>query len=406
MRRTDLFAARTLRTANSATTRPQRDYRADGIQSSVSSNRRRALWTGLARMDEFLQPSGFAQRDTGNLSGGRQHAPGPGSADGSIVRTIRSCDRALGPRFGQPVVPGGYAWWYVDAISDDGAQGLTIIAFIGSVFSPYYAWSRKHGSGDPLAHCALNVALYGRKANRWSCTERGRDASYRDVALSDFNIGPSSLCWDGNALTIRIDEITVPIPKRIRGSVKVFPEALCDRSFVLDAEGKHRWTPIAPCARVEVNLSHPQLRWSGKGYLDSNNGDAPLEQAFQSWTWSRAATAAGTAVLYDVKQRSGNEVSLAMAFSPSGEIKTINAPPVRALPSTLWRIPRATRADPEHQPAVVKTLEDTPFYARSIVSTRLAGETVVAIHESLSLDRFKSAWVQTLLPFRMPRFRR
>ncbi len=35
---------------------------------------------------------------------------------------------------------GGYAWWYVDALSDDGRHGLTLIAFIGSVFSPYYAW--------------------------------------------------------------------------------------------------------------------------------------------------------------------------------------------------------------------------------------------------------------------------
>jgi hypothetical protein len=36
---------------------------------------------------------------------------------------------------------GGYIWWYVDALSDDGVHGLTMIAFIGSVFSPYYAWS-------------------------------------------------------------------------------------------------------------------------------------------------------------------------------------------------------------------------------------------------------------------------
>jgi carotenoid 1,2-hydratase len=30
----------------------------------------------------------------------------------------------------------------------------------------------------------------------------------------------------------------------------------------------------------------------------------------------------------------------------------------------------------------------------------------VAMHESLSLDRFRSAWVQLLLPFRMPRIAR
>ncbi|NBO88372.1 MAG: carotenoid 1,2-hydratase, partial [Betaproteobacteria bacterium] len=34
------------------------------------------------------------------------------------------------------VPSGGYLWWYVDAMSDDGQFGLTLIAFVGSVFSP------------------------------------------------------------------------------------------------------------------------------------------------------------------------------------------------------------------------------------------------------------------------------
>ena len=31
---------------------------------------------------------------------------------------------------------GGYVWWYVDALSDNGDNGITLIAFLGSVFSP------------------------------------------------------------------------------------------------------------------------------------------------------------------------------------------------------------------------------------------------------------------------------
>ena len=45
------------------------------------------------------------------------------------------------------VAPNGYAWWYIDAFSERPPQyGLTIIAFIGSVFSPYYKLS---GRGRP-----------------------------------------------------------------------------------------------------------------------------------------------------------------------------------------------------------------------------------------------------------------
>jgi carotenoid 1,2-hydratase len=37
------------------------------------------------------------------------------------------------------------------------------------------------------------------------------------------------------------------------------------------------------------------------------------------------------------------------------------------------------------------------------VSAQLLGEAVHAGHESLSLARFRTRWVQMLLPFRMPR---
>ena len=70
--------------------------------------------------------------------------------------------RDAGPCFDQAVDPGGYAWWYIDAVSDDRRHGLTVIAFVGSVFSPYYAWT---GRRDPLNHCAVNVALYGPRAS-------------------------------------------------------------------------------------------------------------------------------------------------------------------------------------------------------------------------------------------------
>ena len=77
-----------------------------------------------------------------------------------------------GLRFDAPLAAGGYIWWYLDALSDDEAHALTLIAFVGSVFSPYYAWARQRGAADPVNHCALNVGLYGRRAARWSMTER------------------------------------------------------------------------------------------------------------------------------------------------------------------------------------------------------------------------------------------
>jgi carotenoid 1,2-hydratase len=308
-------------------------------------------------------------------------------------------DRGLG--FAQAVAPGGYAWWYVDALSDDGRNALTLIAFVGSVFSPYYARARKRQEGDPLHYCALNVALYGGEGKRWALTERGRAVVRRTHdALA---IGPSMLAWDGSALTIDIDEVTAPLPSRIRGRVRLHPRALVDRTFALDAAQRHRWSPLAPDARVEVALERPALRWAGAGYLDSNAGDAPLENAFSGWHWSRAHRAGGSSVLYDVVRRDGGHVSLALQFDSAGGIRAFSPPPVAPLPQTGWRVARATRSEVESAAKVLTTLEDTPFYARSLISAHLHGAPVTAVHESLSLDRFRSGWVQMLLPFRMPR---
>lgn len=212
------------------------------------------------------------------------------------------------------------------------------------------------------------------------------------------------MSWDGNALTVWIDEVTVPVPGRIRGTVRLHPEVLTGHAVPLDGEGRHRWFPLAPSARVEVELERPALCWSGTGYLDGNAGDEPLEEGFREWDWSRARLRdGGSAVLYEVVRRSGERRPLALRFDHTGDVQAFEPPPPVQLPTTLWRVARCTRADPGPPPRVLQTLEDTPFYARSLLGTRLLGEPVRAVHESLSLERFRQAWVRLLLPFRLPR---
>lgn len=310
--------------------------------------------------------------------------------------------------------PGGYAWWYLDALSDDGQCGLTLIAFIGSVFSPYYAWARKRGKGvaDPLNHCALNVALYARPGSSqpkgWAMTERGRKSVQRSA--SSLVIGPSSITWRNDVLHVAINERTVPWGNAIRGEVRLYPSSQrLSKSYPLDAAGRHQWCPIAPYASVEVDLEQPRLSWAGRGYLDSNWGERALAEDFIRWDWSRAALNGRTAVLYDATRRDGTELSLAMEFDKGGQAKKFSPPPLVDLPATSWLLARSTRGDKTghtDQPSdtrVDQTLEDSPFYARSILQTQLLGEQVLAIHETLSLARWVEPVVQAMLPFRMPR---
>lgn len=284
-----------------------------------------------------------------------------------------------------------------------------MIVFVGSVFSPYYA---ALGRKDPEHHVAVNCALYG-DTKGWCMTERGRDSL--DRSATHLAIGPSRMTWqEDGTLTLSLNEITAPLPRRMRGTIRVFCQGLNPVTFPLDDAGRHRWRPIAPRARVSVDLETPALSWEGTAYVDTNAGDEPMQRAFQYWDWSRSPLPDGrTAVLYDITARpEGSDRLLALAFNPDGSHSVLESPaPRHPLPrGTIWRVRRGIRSesglgDPARDalPRVVETLEDTPFYTRNVVDHTVAGHRVEGMHESIDLDRLASRWVPLLLPFRMPR---
>lgn len=247
------------------------------------------------------------------------------------------------------------------------------------------------------------MALYG-TPSAWAMTERGR----RDIAVTPerFEIGPSQMRWDGAALVIEIDEHCMPGLQPLRGTVRVTPDVRVDHEVILDTKSQHRWRPFAPSARVEVTLRRPTLEWSGRGYFDSNNGDAPLESGFSRWNWSRASIGADTLVLYDAQRRDGTKLTLARIFKTDGTTQDVPAPPPAELKRGLWGVARSTRADAGSTPRLVRALEDAPFYTRSEIAATLLGTQTHGVQESLDLDRFSKRWVQVLLPFRMPRLTR
>jgi carotenoid 1,2-hydratase len=274
-----------------------------------------------------------------------------------------------------------------------------VIAFIGSVFSPWYAWARRRGPAPAIDHCAMNVVLYGAGGKRWAMTERGSAAVHRSPR--ELAIGRSRMAWDGAALTIEVDEVTAPIPSRIRGTIRLIPAAVAGHVVSLDAGGCHGWSPIAPRARVEVALSHPGRSWRGDAYFDSNWGTRALERDFSSWTWARAPMGDGAAVIYDVARRDGTDLAVALRYGADGGAAPFTAPPMVAMRRSFWGLPRVTRS--ESTARVTQTLEDAPFYGRAVVGARWLGQDLTAMHENLSLDRFDTPWMRLMLPFKAPR---
>ena len=373
----------------------------DGLRRDVPRDGRRALRADHGRPLRGVQAAGLGDGAPQRHAGGGIVPPGAGRADGHGLGPARGRAADGGPRFDGHVEPGGYEWWYVDGVSHDGSHAITVIAFVGSVFSPYYAWS---GRESPEDHVSINVCLYGPRrpwpTSHWAMTERDSADLERDER--HFRVGPSEMRWDDGVLTVEFDERAVPLPLRLKGTLRLRPHATNAVAHRI-AEG-HQWRPIAPTADIEVEVSSLGIEWRGHGYHDTNHGKEGLEDAFRHWNWSRATRpGGGAAILYDVVPRAEDAHTIALRFDRDGRCETFDPPPLQALRRGLWGMTRAIQCDEGTTPRIERVMEDAPFYTRAAVRSRLMGEDVLSVHESLDGDRFGSAWVKGLLPFRMPR---
>lgn len=232
-------------------------------------------------------------------------------------------------------------------------------------------------------------------------TERGRTA-VRQTA-DTFQVGPSQMHWDGTDLLIDIDEISTPHGQRIRGRVRLSPEAVTDAEVPLDSNGGHVWRPFAPNARISVDLARPGWRWQGHGYLDANFGTAALEDDFSYWTWARLPLRDGTAAFYDARRRDGSDLSVALKFHRDGRVEPLEPPPLQPMARSLWTVRRQARSDAGTVARQVKPMLDAPFYTRSAIRARIHGEETVGVHEALDLNRFANPLLKFMLAVRVPR---
>ncbi|MEL6466501.1 MAG: carotenoid 1,2-hydratase [Pseudomonadota bacterium] len=275
---------------------------------------------------------------------------------------------------------------------------MSVIGFIGSVFSPWYRWS---GRKNPQNHVCINVATYG-KGGRFTMTDRGTSA-LRQTA-SRFQVGPSMMRWVDNHLVIDIDEISSPpLISRIRGQIRVLPTAITDVELPLTNDDAHIWRPFAPRARIAVDIDRPGWQWAGEGYFDANFGTRALEEDFSYWTWGRYPTGRGATCFYDATRRDGSELAAAFHFEKDGQAKNIPLPPKAPMRRSLWAVKRETRGDAGAKARQVQNMLDAPFYSRSAVETTLGGERTTGVHEALDLTRFRSPLLKPILAVRVPR---
>ncbi|MCR9163027.1 MAG: carotenoid 1,2-hydratase [Nannocystaceae bacterium] len=244
----------------------------------------------------------------------------------------------------------------------------------------------------------MNAVLYRPGGGAWSLTEARPQSIERRADV--FALSGSRIERDADTLTVHLDERTAPWGRALRGRVRIDLLAGAPSPFTLDQHGDHHWWPLGARARAEVELDAPAVRFRGSAYHDCNFGRVPLEDSFDSWNWSRAEVGDDVCITYDVHEVDGTQRPFGVRLA-GGDVEPLVAPVATDLAPGRWGVRRQTRAHGEA--SVLRTLEDTPFYTRSLLRTTLDGRPALAMHESLSMQRFVQPWVQFLLPFRIRR---
>ncbi len=199
--------------------------------------------------------------------------------------------------------PGGYEWWYFDALSDDKRYALVAIFFIGSPMSPYYKQCATGENPPAQDWCGVFYALHERPPGSTKWRERAYAYNlYRGGQWSDVNAAPRVQIGGSQFNTSRENDAThwrieLREPKLWSGEVganfvfsqipTAFPTVSAPAS---NADADHAWVCAAPLCDVSgtVSLSAQEtISFVGGGYHDHNFGRLPLRDT-DIWYWGRA----------------------------------------------------------------------------------------------------------------------
>lgn len=201
--------------------------------------------------------------------------------------------------------PGGYEWWYFDAIDRSGRFKLVIIFYDGIPFSLDYfrACENAHPGRRAYAdlHPGMSISLYDNdKAVFYDlCEYPSRDCSFSDREAA-IRIGPNRLesIFENDVITYIIEiHDELPGGDRLEGTI-TFSGQVNNGLLPKFEDGNkfsdHTWDLVLPKARVSAEFhlasaikGKQEIVFTGDGYHDHNLGENPLYNSFHEWYWAR-----------------------------------------------------------------------------------------------------------------------
>lgn len=308
---------------------------------------------------------------------------------------------------------GGFAWWYLDHVDEDG-NGLVMIWSFGLPFLPGYLGAARAGQAEAAgARPSLNLVLY----------EAGRPAFYllQEYApercewtpdawrFADTRIALARL-GDHASLSAAID---CPIPNsgdRLTGTVRVQgPLARIQGAPAPCPE--HEWSPVLGPAHLQAKLrigDTPVIR-EGLAYHDRNGGRVPLDGlGIRRWTWGRWVRPEALDIYYvlwpEDPAQAVDVLGVRIDAEGRGELRedlTVDPRGHRRAAYGMPHIPQLSLQADDGEWMKTKTtriLDDGPFYLRTLIRGAEAG---YGIGEWVDPARIDKAWQRPFVRMRV-----
>lgn len=211
--------------------------------------------------------------------------------------------------------PGSYEWWYFDALSDDGENGIVVIFYHANPFSVNYIKELSKSTIRPAGYPAVSVSLYEKgKTVYYSFLEFTEEDFDWDESAPACSIGDNSFRYtmeDGMLMAgIKLKQ-ELASGHRLAGEIQFRSTALSPDLLDKSGDRKHSWNLVMPGAETECHFSLNNgktkrlFEFTGTGYHDHNTGLEPMKNSFTDWYWGRYHFPDHTLVYYLMNREDG-----------------------------------------------------------------------------------------------------
>lgn len=211
--------------------------------------------------------------------------------------------------------PGGYEWWYFDAIAVAGEYRIVVIFYDGNPFSTRYIKRLRNGLNEdsaPENFPAVSISVYEENETVfYSFTEYKPDEAFFSDDNPDCEIGSNKITVEKNESDLKyILNLKEKLPNgdaivaNLEFKSNNTADTLFDEEDRTDS-GSHIWSLIQPRAEVNGNIriysrneETKTINFEGTGYHDHNIGSEPMKNEFRDWYWGRYHFEYGTLIYY------------------------------------------------------------------------------------------------------------